>query len=149
MPQLFALPSMQPRRDGECRVHACYASVEIEFGHTFKAAGRTFLDAHAATFAVVDQDLIQPVGALGTNDAWLRTDQITVVARVTGAATETAASLLHRLLLRKRLNDFRLRSAPACGGQHRLLNAWEVREIRHVQPVQIEEDVNRYTTRLE
>ena len=140
---------MQPRRDCERRVHSHHAGVEVELGHALEAARRTFFDAHAAAFAVVDQNLVQAVRTLRPHDARLGTDQITVVAGVAGAAAEAAAGLLDRLLLRERLNHFLLRSAPAGGRQHRLLHAREVREVRHVHAVQIKENVDRNRARLQ
>src|SRR5271165_4853848 len=149
MPQLVCLPSVQPGRDGERSVHAHDAGVEIEFRYALEAARRTLLDAHATSFAVVDQNLVHSIRTLGPHDAWLRADEVTVVARITGAATETAAGLLDRLLFRERLNYLILRSTPAGGRQHCLLNAREVREIRHVHAVQIEQHVNRNGARLQ
>src|SRR5260370_12292889 len=140
--QLLGLPSVQPRRDGERRVHAHYASIEVEFGHTLEAARRALLDAHAATFAVVDQNLIESVRTRRTHAARLRTDQITVVTGVARAATETAASLLDPLLFRARLTHFLLRLATACRRQHCLPHARQLREIRHVHTVQIHDDVD-------
>ena len=140
---------MQPRRDGERGIHSHDAGIEVEFGHALEAARRTFLDAHAATFAVVDQNLVEAVRTRRTHDARLGTNQITVVAGVAGAATEAAAGLFDRLLFRERLNHFLLRFAPACRRQHRLLDAREVREIRHVHAVQIEDDVDGNRPRLQ
>src|SRR5271170_5461248 len=109
MTQLFGLPSMQAGRNGEGGVHAHHAGIEVEFGDAFKAACRALLDADAASFAVVDQNLIKAVRARGTGDAGLRTDQITVVAGIAGAATETAAGFLDGLLFGEWLNHFLLR----------------------------------------
>jgi len=82
MPQLFRLPSVQPRRNGERRIHSHHAGIEVEFGHALEATCRTFLDAYAATFAVVDQNLIETVRTLWTRDAGLGTNEVTVVAGV-------------------------------------------------------------------
>src|SRR6266487_1548181 len=125
------------------------AGVEVEFRHAFEATRRTFLDAHTAALAVVDQNLIEAVRTYRTHDARLGTNQITIVAGVAGAATETATGLLNRLLFRERLNHFLLRSAPACRWQQRLLDARKVREIRHVHPVQIKDDVDGDRLRLQ
>src|SRR5712692_10682804 len=130
---------MQPRRDGERRVHA----------HAFEAARWTFLDAYAATLAVVDKNLIETVRARWTRDTGLGTDQITVIAGVAGTAAETAAGLLDRLFFRERLNHFLLRLAPAYRRQHGLLDAREVREIGHVHAVQIKDDVDGNRPRLQ
>src|SRR6059058_3305640 len=99
LPQLLGLASVQPLRDRERRVHANHAGVEIELRHAFEAAGRTFLDAHSAAFAVVDQNLVETVGADRARDARLRADQITVVACVARAAAEAAVRFFNRLLL--------------------------------------------------
>src|SRR5208337_2208902 len=95
------------------------------------------------------QNLIEAVGTLGSHYSSLGTYQITVVTGVTSAATEAAAGLLDRLLLRERLNHFFLRSAPACRRQHLLRDAREVREIRHIHAVQIKEGVDRNGARLQ
>src|SRR5207244_11380967 len=77
LPQLLGLASVQALRDRERRVHANHAGVEIELRHAFEAAGRTFLDAHSAAFAVVDQNLVETVRADRARDAGLRADQLT------------------------------------------------------------------------
>src|SRR5215470_18267316 len=59
--QLFGLPAVEPLRDRERRVHADDAGVEIQLGHALEAAGRALLDAHAASLAVIHQDLVQAV----------------------------------------------------------------------------------------
>src|SRR5208337_3948360 len=147
--QLLRLPAVQPRRDGECRVHSHDAGIEVEFGHALEAARGTLLDAHAATLAVVDQNLIETVRTRRTHDAWLGADQITVVAGVAGAATETAAGLLDHLFFREPLNHFLLRFASAYRRQQRLPDTGEVREIRHVHAVQIHDDVDGDFPRLQ
>ncbi len=141
--QLLRLPPVQPLRDRERRVHPHDAGVEVQLRHAFEAAGRALLDADAAAFAVVHQDLVQAVRAIERDDARLRADQIAVVAGVAGAAAEAAVGLFHRLLFGVRLNDFVLRAAPARRRQHRLLHARELREVGHVHPRQIGDDVDR------
>src|SRR5580693_8646773 len=89
--QLRRLPTVKSRRNCERSIHSHDAGVEVEFGDTFEAACRTFFDTHPAAFAIVDQDLVEAIRAFGTRDAGLRTNQITIIASVTGAATETAA----------------------------------------------------------
>src|ERR1700720_2341959 len=123
IPQLFCLPSVQSWRDGERRIHSHHARIEVEFGHALQAARRTLLDAHATAFAVINQNLIQAVRTNVTYDAGLRTDQVTIVTSVAGAATETATGLFHRLLFRERLNHFVLCFFPGRWRQQRLLNA--------------------------
>src|ERR1700693_2118403 len=126
---------MQARRDRECRVHANYAGIEIEFGNAFEASCRTLFDAYAAALAVVHQNLVEPVRTHRTHNTWLRADQITVIASVAGAATETPARLFARLLLRIRQDDFLLGAAPRHRRKHGLLDAREVRKIGHVHAV--------------
>ena len=140
---------MQSRRDGERRIHAHDAGIEVEFGNAFQAARWTFLDADAASFAVVDQNFVQAVRPLRTRDARLGTNQVTVVAGVTGAATEAAIRFFDRLLFRERLDHFVLRLCSGLGRQHFLLHAREVREVRHVHAIQIEDDVDRNGARLQ
>src|SRR5580700_1741942 len=147
--QLFCLPPVKSRRDGERRVHAHDAGFEVEFRHALQAARRTFLDAHTATFAVVDQDFVKAVRTHVAHDARFGTDQITVIAGVAGAAAEAARGLLDGLLFGERLNHFVLRFATAHRRQERLLHAREVREIRHVHAVQIEDDIHRNRPGLE
>src|SRR5207244_6613618 len=83
------------------------------------------------------------------HDARLWTDQIAIVARIAGPATEASVGLFDRLLFRERQNHFLLSDAPARRRQHRLLDAREVGEIRHVHPVQIGDDVERDRPRLQ
>src|SRR5437899_12639358 len=113
MLQLVCLPSVQPGRDGERRVHPHDARIEVELGHALEAARRTFLDAHAAAFAVVDQNLIQAVRTHRAHDARLWTDQIAIVARIAGPATEASVGLFDRLLFRELQNYFLLSDALA------------------------------------
>src|SRR3984893_3022632 len=54
--QLFRLPSVQSGGNGECRIHAHHAGIEVQFGHAFQASCWAFLDAHAAAFTVIDQN---------------------------------------------------------------------------------------------
>ena len=114
--QLLRLSSMQSGRDGKSCIHAHDSGVEVELGHAFKAARRTFFDAHAASFAVVDQNFVHAVRTLRPRNAGLRADEIAVVASVAGAAAETTVGLFDCLLFRKRLNHFLLRFAPARRG---------------------------------
>src|SRR5205823_11754927 len=96
--QLFGLPPVQSGRNGERRIHPHDALIEVEFGHALQAARGTLFDAHSAAFAVVHKNLINTVRTIRTHNARLRTDQITVVASVTGAAAETAVGLFDGLL---------------------------------------------------
>src|SRR5580658_9527086 len=116
MPQFLRLPSMQAGRDGEGGIHAYYSGIEIEFGHAFEAARGTLFNADTASFAIVHENLVETVRPCRTDNAGLRTDEITVVTRVAGAATETPAGLLDRLLFREGPNHFLLRLAPAGRG---------------------------------
>src|SRR5439155_13552549 len=95
--QLFRLSSVQPLRDRERGVHANDARIEVELRHPFEAAGRALLDTHATSFAIVHQDLVQPVRPIVANDARLGTHQVTVVAGIAGAATEAPVGFFHRL----------------------------------------------------
>src|ERR1700722_13422413 len=147
--QFLRLSSMQSGRDGECCIHAHDAGIEIEFRYTFQASGRTLLDADAATFAVVDENLVHAVGTLGTRDARFRANQVAVVTSITSPATETTPGLFDCLFFRERLNHFFLRLFPAGGSQHDLVEAREVREIRHVHSVEIEDDVDGDGARLQ
>src|SRR5437762_12749794 len=61
--QLGGLAPVQTLRDGERRVHAHDAGVEIELGYALETAGRAFLDAHPAAFAVVHENLVEAVRA--------------------------------------------------------------------------------------
>src|ERR1700693_3447827 len=106
MLQFFRLPSVQPRRDGKGRIHPHYAGLKVEFRDALKAAGGTFLDAYAASLAVVHQNLVEPVRTHIAHDAWLRANQMTVVASVAGAATEAAAGFFHGLFFRVTLDHF-------------------------------------------
>src|SRR5208282_3513157 len=128
IPKLFRLPAVQTRRDGERRIHAHYPGIEVQLRDALEAARRTFLDAHAATLAVIHQNFVQAVRTHIAHDARLGTNEVTVVARIAGAATEAAPGFLHRLLFRERLNHFVLRLAPRLRRQQRLLHAREVRE---------------------
>src|SRR5690349_18375634 len=83
--QLRRLAAVQPLRDGEGGVHAHDAGVEVELRDAFEAPGRTFLDADAAAFAVVHENLVEAVRSIVADDARLRADQVTVVAGVAGA----------------------------------------------------------------
>src|SRR4030088_2512117 len=105
-PKFLRLPSVHPLRDGERRVHAYDAGIEVELRDALEAARRALLDAHATAFAVVDQDLVEAVRAIVADDARLGTDQIAVVARVARAAAEAAGGLFHCLFFAVRLNDF-------------------------------------------
>src|SRR5215467_15410391 len=98
--QLLRLPSVQARCNGKCCVHSHHAGIEVEFGHTLETPRRALFDTNAATFAVVDQNLVEPVRTCRTHDAGLGTHQITVIAGVAGAATETAARLIASLFFR-------------------------------------------------
>src|ERR1051325_10234497 len=149
LPQLLGLTSVQSLRDRERRVHPDDAGVEVELRHAFEAARRTLLDADAAAFAVIDQDLVEAVRSHRTRDARLGTHQITVVARVAGAAAEAAVRFLDRLLLAERKNHFLLRLLARRGLEHRLLHAGEVREVRHVHASEIGDDVERDRAGLE
>src|SRR5499427_5617266 len=140
--QLRGLTAVQPLRDREGRVHANDASVEVELGYSLQAAGRTFLDADAAALAVVHEDLVETVRPVLPDDARLGTDQIAVVARVAGAAAEAAVGFLHRLLLGERSDHFLLRLPPRRRLEHRLPDPREVREVGHVHPLQISDDVD-------
>src|ERR1700736_3677420 len=140
--QFFRLPSVQSGGNGECRIHAHHAGIEVQFGHAFQASCRTLLDAYSAAFTVIDQNFVKTVGTHRAHDAWLRTYQIAVIAGVTGAAAETAAGFFDRLLFRVCLNHFILCLAPGCGRQQGLLDTGEVREIRHVHAVQIHDNVD-------
>src|ERR1700728_4861845 len=126
--QLFRLSSVQSWRDGKCSIHAHDAGIEIEFGNPLETARGTFLDTDAAPFAVVDQNLVHAVRTLRTCNARFGTDQITVVAGVTGAAAETAARLLHRLFFRERLNHLILGLLSAGRRQQVLLDAGKMGE---------------------
>src|ERR1700675_1126560 len=105
---------MQTLRNSKGRVHSNHARIEVQLRHAFKAACGTFLDANAATFAVVDQNFIETVGPRGTHDARLGTNQITVVTGVARSATETPAGFLDRLFFSVRQNYFVLRFAASC-----------------------------------
>src|SRR6516165_939992 len=147
--EFLRLSSVQPRRDREGGVHAYDARIEVEFGNAFEATRRALLDAHAAALAVLHQYLIEAIRTRRTRDARLGADQVAVVAGVASAAAEAAVSLLDRLLFGESLDHFFLRSAPAHGRQQRLLDAREVREVRHVHAVQIHEHVDGDFPRLE
>src|SRR5579863_388645 len=140
---------MQTWRNRECRIHAYYTRIEVEFGHAFEAARRTLFDADAASLAVVDQNLVEAVRPLGPRNARFGADEVAVVAGVTGAATEAAPGFFHRLLFRERLNDFVLRLFARDRVQHVLVDAREVREVGHVHAVQIHDDVDRNRPRLQ
>ena len=140
---------MQARRNGERGIHAHHAGIEVELRNAFQTTGRTFFNAHAAAFAVVDQNLVHAVRPLGTRDAGLGTNQIAVVASVAGTATEAAIGFLDRLLFRERLNHFVLRFRSGFRRQHFLLDAREMREVRHVHAIQVEDDVDRNRARLQ
>src|SRR5580704_829788 len=140
--QLFRLASVQAGRDGECSIHAHHAGIEVQLGHAFKTARRTFFDADAASFTVVDQNFVQSVRPFGTRDARLRTNQITVVAGVAGSATEAAIGLFDCLFFGECLDHFILRLRSRLRRQHFLLYTRKVREVGHVHPVQIEDDVD-------
>src|SRR5438270_6288372 len=88
--ELRRLAPVQTLRDGERRVHAHDAGVEIELGYALETAGRAFLDADAAAFAVVHENLVEAVRAIEPHDARLGAHEIAVVARVAGAAAEAA-----------------------------------------------------------
>ena len=66
-------------------------------GTPSRQPGRALLDADAASFAVVHEDLVEPVRAIEPDDARLRADQIAVVAGIAGAAAEAAVGLVDRL----------------------------------------------------
>src|SRR4029077_4304367 len=87
--QFLRLPSVQSRRDCEGCIHAYDSGIEIEFRDTLETSCGTFFDAHAATFTVVDQNLVESVRPLGPRDARLGTDQVTVVTSIASTATET------------------------------------------------------------
>src|SRR6202158_5527084 len=61
VPQSLGLPAVQPLRDRERRIHPHHTRIEVQLGHAFEAARRTLLDADAAAFAVIDQDLVKAV----------------------------------------------------------------------------------------
>src|SRR5207247_9528098 len=107
------------------RLHPHDAGFDVQLRHAFETSGRTLLDAHAAAFAVVDQDLVEPFRAHRSHDARLGADQVAVVARVAGAAAEAAIRFLDGLLLRVRVDYFVLGFSPAVRGEHRLLHARE------------------------
>src|SRR5262249_52554872 len=127
----------------EWRDNANYAGVEVELGSAIQTAGRTFLDADAAAFAVVHEDLVETVRPVLPDDARLGTDQVAVVARVAGAAAETTVGFLDRLLFGERLDDLLLRLPPRRRLQQRLLGAREVREVGHVHSLQIGDHIDR------
>src|ERR1700686_5268440 len=77
MAQLRRLPAMQPGRNGERRVHSNHAAIEVQLRHALKTSCRTFLDANAAAFTVVDQNLVQAVRTRRSRDARLRANQVT------------------------------------------------------------------------
>src|ERR1700683_2073915 len=128
MLQFFRLPSVQPRRDCERRIHPHYAGLKVEFRYPFKTARGTFLDAHAASLAVVHQNLVEPVRTHIAHDARLRADQITVVASVASATAETAVGFFNGLFFGVRLNHLFLRFSPAGRRQKFLLHTGEVWE---------------------
>src|SRR4051794_27032778 len=99
---------MKALRDRERGIHPHDAGVEVQLGHALEAAGGTFLDADAAAFAVVHQNLVQAVRSILPDDARLRADEVTVVARVARPAAETAVRFVDRLLLAERLDHFLL-----------------------------------------
>src|SRR5438309_11961791 len=112
---------MESGRDGEGRVHAHDSGIEVEFGHSLEAARRTFLNAHPAALAVIDQYFVEAIRAFRTSNAGLRTNQITVIAGVAGATTEAAACLLGGLFFREPLTHLHLRFAPCDWLKHRLV----------------------------
>src|ERR1700722_4054171 len=59
--QLFRLASVAALRNRERRIHSNDSRVEIQFGHALEAPGRALLDTNAAAFAVVDENLVQPI----------------------------------------------------------------------------------------
>ena len=140
---------MQSGRDGESRIHTHDSGIEVEFRNAFQTSCRTFFNAHAATFTVVNQNLVHAVRPLWTRDARLGTNQIAVVASVASTATEAPVGFLDGLLFSERLNHFVLRFCSGFGRQHFLLDAGEVREVRHVHAIQIEDDVDRNGARLQ
>src|SRR5271156_2027384 len=112
MLQLFGLPSVESRGDGERGIHSDYACVEIKLGHALETPGGTFLNAYAAAFTVIDENLVEAVRTDVTHNAGLGTNQITIVAGVAGTAAEAAAGFFDRLFFRVRLDDLLLRFAP-------------------------------------
>src|SRR6201987_1800677 len=149
VPQLFCLPPMQSRRNRECSVHSDDARIEVELGYAFQAARWALLDTHAATLAVIDENLIQTVRTNVAHDARLRTNEVAIIASIAGAAAETAARLFDGLLFRISLNHLILRLFPSLRRQQFLLDAREVREVGHVHAVQIEDHIDRNLPRFE
>src|SRR5580700_7175813 len=99
MAQLGCLPSVQPLGNSKRRVHSNDAAIKVQLGHALKTPRRAFLDTHTAAFAVVDQDFIETIRTIGSRNARLGTNQITIVASVASAAAETPAGFRDRLLL--------------------------------------------------
>src|SRR6202167_683918 len=93
IPQLLRLPSMQSRRNSKRRIHAHHFRIEVKLRHALQAPRRTLLYTHAAPFVIGDQNLIQPVRPLWARDTQKTAYEITVVASVTSAATETPPCL--------------------------------------------------------
>src|ERR1700751_3962192 len=149
MPQLFRLPTMQPRRDREGGIHPDYARIEVELGDAFQAACGTLFDTHAAAFAVIDENLIQAVRTNVAHDARLRTNEVAIVASIAGAAAEAATGLFHSLLFRISLNHLILRFLSSLRRKQSLLNAREVWKVSHVHAVQVKNHVDRDRPGLE
>src|SRR4029450_6562742 len=106
--------------------------MQVTSGEALEAPCRTLLDTHAATLAVVDQNLVEAVRSIVPNDARLRTHEVAVGAGIARSAAETTIGFLGGLLLAIRLNHLVLRLATTHRRKHGLLQAWEMRKVGHV-----------------
>src|SRR4029450_492529 len=111
--------------------------MQVQFGDALEAACRTLLDTHAATLAVVDQNLVEAVRPIEANDARFRTHEVAVVAGIARSAAETTIGLLDGLLLAIRLNDLVLRLAPTRRRKQGLGAGREMRKGGQVQPIEV------------